>query len=675
MESTMNVRFNPRRFFLAFTLVEMLVAMAITLLMMAALARSFSFVGNQVRKGRGETQLANELRDLTSQINRDLARSTAGLRVAEEGYEPLGYFMYYEGPSTEATSSIFRASNGANGVIVNEAKYGDFDDYLAFTAAAGEDNWFTGVVPKYILDMKAAEIAGTSYTLPTGAGAVNAFEPVPIRSKYAEIIYFLSPEYSESTLPDNERYVDVDGDLNLVSGEAIENGLPDRMNLHRRVLLIRPDLNLNSGSLPSQTFDSVAFMQADTWPVAASTAVTPAANPDDAYRYGMASVHQQCDLSVRRVLVGGLPSTQVAANSLQDLSQPSNRFAHIQVPNTVLFGTTGSLPTSMPVLALRENHSIFDIQTSGPSPTRIAPPTTLTDVVRTPDFNGFLQPEFVLGLDRNHFDSMTDFWGSSRRGSDVIASNMLGFDIQVYDPEVRLIDTTNFATNPTNVIVGPSDAGYREALKEMISEINGYILPPPPALPDPLTADDFGEAGGFVDIGYPFLAGGSLRGWQARRLDRRQTTDNTAILNTGNFLVTPFSLIQSYSGGDTALTAYTPSFFRSGRLIVEATNEMRLMQPVFDTFTNFYESDGVDQTAVNIAGGTGGTVWRGTTGPNTDLGSDGLDSNGIFGADDFSEKETLPPTIDQPAAVRVSVRMENPKSHQFRQSSVTYRGK
>ncbi len=40
-----------------------------------------------------------------------------------------------------------------------------------------------------------------------------AFEPVVIKSKYAEIIYFASPEYVESTLGTaTPQYIDVDGD-------------------------------------------------------------------------------------------------------------------------------------------------------------------------------------------------------------------------------------------------------------------------------------------------------------------------------------------------------------------------------------------------------------------------------------------------------------------------------
>ncbi len=256
-----------RRINSGFTLVEMLVAMAITLLMMAALARSFGFVGRKVQESRADTELASKLRDITTRLSDELSQCTVNLTPNGGEEDQLGYFVYYEGPMTNATSSLFRAFDNATGdVVLNDSRYGDFDDYIAFTAVAQGNNWFTGKVPRYLLDQKTAEIGGSSYSLPSPAS--TAFEPVMIRSKYAEIVYFASPEYAPSSLPASPAYIDVDGDLDLGSGSAIENGLPDRIRIHRRVLLIRPDLNLANGMLPIQNNGTVDFMRADAWPTA-----------------------------------------------------------------------------------------------------------------------------------------------------------------------------------------------------------------------------------------------------------------------------------------------------------------------------------------------------------------------------------------------------------------------
>ena len=183
-----------------FTLVEMLVAMTVTLLMMAALARAFAYVGTQIQESRADTQLANSLRDITTKLPADLAQCTVEL-TPNTGLEEdqNGYFLYYEGPVTDATSSLFRADSSSGTLQLNDARYGDFDDYIAFTAVAKGSQWFRGKVPRYILNQKSAELAGVAYDPANFAG--DPFDAVTITSKYAEIIYFASPEYAPASLP------------------------------------------------------------------------------------------------------------------------------------------------------------------------------------------------------------------------------------------------------------------------------------------------------------------------------------------------------------------------------------------------------------------------------------------------------------------------------------------
>ncbi len=273
-----------------FTLVEMLVAMAITLLMMLALARGFGYIGETVRDSRVRVELSNELRDVSVRLRDELAHCTVSLTPNLTGFDQDGYFVYYEGPLTDATPSIFRLSSDATGETVSlDSRYGDLDDYLAFTAVATGDNWFTGVVPRFVLDRKTAELNSTGYT-----PGVNALDPVTIRSKYAEIVYFASPEYDEASMPAAPRYTDADGDLDLGSGTAIENGFPDRIKLHRRVLLIRPDLNLASGSLPIQPIGGVNYLQPDAWSnlsTGATANLSAGADATKRWLYGLGIVH------------------------------------------------------------------------------------------------------------------------------------------------------------------------------------------------------------------------------------------------------------------------------------------------------------------------------------------------------------------------------------------------
>ena len=157
-----------------------------------------------------------------------------------------------------------------------------------------------------------------------------------IRSKHAEIIYYCSPEYIGTSLPAAPVPFDVEGDEDPSNG-LTGNGFPDRIRLHRRVLLIRPDLNIStSGQLPAATQTNgtinVNFMSADTWPTATAN-ITVGAVAADAWLYGLAGSHQQCDLSIRRALDGtGSPTTGVAANSLEDLAIPPQPVRSYQYP-------------------------------------------------------------------------------------------------------------------------------------------------------------------------------------------------------------------------------------------------------------------------------------------------------------------------------------------------------
>ena len=77
---------------------------------------------------------------------------------------------------------------------------------------------------------------------------------------------------------------------------------------------------------------------------------------------------------------------------------------------------------------------------------------------------------------------------------------------------------------------------------------------------------------------------------------------------------------------------------RSGRVGVYGTN--KVFQPVFDTYSSHYERDGyLQQLTAN------GMFWR-TDNPSAstvDLGANGFDDDGTYGADDLGERETLPP--------------------------------
>ena len=735
----MNPIMNSRSNRPAFTLTEMMIAMAVTLLMMAALGKTFALMGESIREGRVKVSLTSQLRDITLRMNSELERCTVPINPSSPDERGDGYFLYYEGPLSNATGTLMGHSpDTSNQNTLQDSRIGDLDDYIAFTAIAEAGNWFRGKVPRFLLDAKQSQLRGVTY-LPSDYPG-NPFDPVVITSKYAEIIYFASPEYNLA--PDNQNnsqsifaynndaignptYIDDDTNSN---GQA--NGIPDRVRLHRRVLLIRPDLNLGTANNPglatySHVFGptTVNYMVPDNWRTDSSpgpgTATAPPPNVPEiktqtvngisrdqtsqAWLFGMAPIHQQCDLSVRRgltpsgfssggtPLVGGRPNNQVFANSLADLTKPENRFAHVRIPGTMLNTSLGDL-TSMPVLACGGLPTILD-----PTTNAAVPPST--GAVVTPGLmNGFIRPEFVLGMDHTHTDHFGDGWGIERLSEDVIASGVIGFDIQGFDesaqtfisfgpdgqPGLGNVDDDNNNTtddafesgyaNTDDVVVGPNDAAMRELLVNSFSS----------------TVATRAQRGDFVDLFHPFQAGGTVRGFAELNFSKHDAAVGSfSRAHLARFTVSDLSGVNPDVISSNSALLYSDSLFRSGRLIT-AGGGVVFLQPAYDTFSDHYEHDGFYQ---GDPGSLVGSVWYFNEGDSSqsnltaDLGSNGIDDDGFdtadlnstvdpnegsFGVDGFSEQETSAPFNTPLPAIKISIRLENTTTRQVEQmSSIT----
>ncbi len=108
---------------LAFTLVELLIAMTITLLLMAALAKSFGVIGKSIQVGRSQVSLSSKLRSISFRLRTDLRSRTADVTPPLSSAAGSGYFMYYEGPLTEQTMGLFGAEatrSLSDGTVIGE---------------------------------------------------------------------------------------------------------------------------------------------------------------------------------------------------------------------------------------------------------------------------------------------------------------------------------------------------------------------------------------------------------------------------------------------------------------------------------------------------------------------------------------------------------------------------
>jgi hypothetical protein len=323
-----------------------------------------------------------------------------------------GYLKYYEGPASDF--SIARVNTDGSLLPAGQfndvlTRFGDIDDIFMATVKA-KDTWFTGKVPRFVAERRP----------PASFADMSDF--VTISSQFAEVVIFAQPTVatSKTGFPDNPNR-----DPNFLTAdprsfEDIDTNLiPDSFRLHYRTLLIRPDLNLDTGVLPNLPGDNVMIARPQSIigtgpPIEGTILSTPECD--------MSTIFQYCDLSIRRVDHTANAST-VAANTLEDLSNPANRFAHVihAVPSQ-----NAITAITMPVLALWQTYASFQ----GADP----------DVAGS----GMLHPAYALRGDRT--------------GEDVLTTDLLAFDVKAYDSSAPVIRTSDAGTT-----LRPGDPGFGTA--------------------------------------------------------------------------------------------------------------------------------------------------------------------------------------------------------------------
>ncbi|HTM53282.1 MAG TPA: prepilin-type N-terminal cleavage/methylation domain-containing protein [Pirellulales bacterium] len=336
----------------AFTLIEMLVSLAITLIMMGAVVTLFGTVTDSVSSSRALLEASDRLRACRNRLQADLQCATASMKPPLRPENGEGYLEILEGPETDGLNRF----NGTSPPI--NTLFGDTDDALMLTVRS------------------------------RGEPFVGKYNGTTIESQVAEVVYFLSRSWSPG--PDGIYGNADDIRSNEASIDAIASdplqvpplpppptapAPPLRLfTLYRRVLLVYP-----GGVAP------------------------PAA----------ANFYSNYDLSVRFDTSGN-----TILNTLGDLTKRENRFAHLGAPPGTVY------PPPFPFFARYDT-----------TPLTSTPPNFPT--------SGNLLVPFSLA--------------SGRLGDDVIMTNVLSFDVQVYDPGAPL-----YTYNGT--LVEPRDQGYRTSI-------------------------------------------------------------------------------------------------------------------------------------------------------------------------------------------------------------------
>jgi prepilin-type N-terminal cleavage/methylation domain-containing protein len=259
-----------------FTLVEMLVATAVTLLLIAGLAQVFQFMGDTVAIHRSSIELAGRVRAVSLRLQRDLEGLTVPVRPIAQGQ---GYFEYIEGSQHDG-------SHFPTNVRLDRSVFGDGDDMLMFTSRSA-DTPFLGV---YL------NSSGTR---------------VSISSRLSEIVWW-------ATLTD-------------INDDGIIDGVDrDDYTIYRRSFLIRPDLNTLDNATIGRYYQILRNPNGSSTVFDTTTAAGRLELAD-----ALKTFYEENDLSIRfeRTPAAGGSSTTffVVCNSLEELTNRRNRFAHDRI--------------------------------------------------------------------------------------------------------------------------------------------------------------------------------------------------------------------------------------------------------------------------------------------------------------------------------------------------------
>lgn len=551
----------------ALTLIEMLVGMAITLVMMAAVVNLFANISTGVSNRQGAMEISSELRIARQRLYNDLAGAT--VRTDDVG-EPNGYFEIVEGQYSDENPSLLLdgidnpgIGNGeldyavslvpsggdpmtvvpststrvpATGDVTNGGALGDYDDILALT-----------------VESKGAPFRGRGRMLNPEADLPNPPNPAnpshwvgtTIESRFAEVIWFAVENPADGS-----------------------RGEPGMRTIYRRVLLIAPWVTTQDtpmGTVDDPIFDLTnTFFHPKTEPPFFYPGYT-VANDYDAQLREMLNFQNEYDISVR------LENGRIVPNTLADLARREHRFAHL--PDN-LIGNVRKFPHPMS----------FDVISRDPSISMVA-----GAVNNTLNPLSSLQP-----------------LAEEREGGDIVLTNVLAFDVQVFDPGAPLYNYRGSVVRPNK------SAAFQIAVAEpnpAISFITGF--------------------GAYTDLGW---------------------NDPNGTYPSGTF---------AYNYTNLTFPSAPAPLFQQERMLGwhpgSAPGLFRGTPSTYDTWTDYYETDQVDQD-------NEGRI---------DQGTNDLDDDGVNGPDDPMERETSPPYPTPLKGVQVKLRIYEPNSRAIREANVT----
>lgn len=409
-----------------YTLVEMLLSVTLTLILMAFVVQIFGMVGNSVQDSRALLEMNDRLRSTAERLRQDLDAATAEMTPARSPGEARGYFEIIEGPIGPVTSveTVAINTNDPSNPVADTTVI-DNDDVLMLTVQSRDDPFVGRAFVKEFPSGKQV-----------GIDAKGPFQiKRDVKSRFAEVFWF-------------------------VRGTT----------LYRGRLLVSPEFD-------ADTRPTAAGQEALTYDYLYN-------GPGSHLAYYSFSLKQPShlafynnfDLSVR--LEGYDTSNPAdttnwrwAPNTLADLAKPENRFAHQTAkfpfhPHTVTGWQYLGLPT------LRECSWCVDA-THAWWPGTPLPAISLsmrpdleapTGPLAAGQFDAWNHPlpYAQTDLDTGALDDSASSldphpYLGPRVAEDVILTNVVGFDVKVWDPGAPLLEYGGEC-------LAPGDPGYDEAV-------------------------------------------------------------------------------------------------------------------------------------------------------------------------------------------------------------------
>lgn len=146
------------------SLVEVMIAMVMTLVVLGAMMAAFAYGSAEMQKGRASIELNNRLVTAEEQLRRDLDRITIELKPHQQlPTLPKGYIEIVDGPQSDyvlTNDPVGRAALGlpAFGHSGDELIFGDRDDFFACTIKS-DGKPFRGRLGDIIVESHLAEVA------------------------------------------------------------------------------------------------------------------------------------------------------------------------------------------------------------------------------------------------------------------------------------------------------------------------------------------------------------------------------------------------------------------------------------------------------------------------------------------------------------------------------------